>query len=76
VLTESQEKLLRIRAKLKAAINDADSRSLSSISKIVKDVDKLFDSDPEADAKRREQALLLENDTLRKQLEEKKVEKS
>jgi hypothetical protein len=72
VLTESQEKLLRIRAKLRAAINEADSRSQHTIGKIVKDVDKLFDSDPEADAKRREQALRNENEALRKQLEEKK----
>jgi hypothetical protein len=72
VLTESQEKLLRIRAKLRAAINEADSRSQFTISKIVKEVDVLFDSDPEADAKRREQALRNENETLRKQLEEKK----
>jgi hypothetical protein len=42
VMTEQAQKLLAIRAKLKAAINEADARHSYQISEIIRDVDKLF----------------------------------
>jgi hypothetical protein len=42
VMTEQAQKLIAIRAKLKAAIHQADARHVSQVAEIIRDVDKLF----------------------------------
>ena len=76
VMNSYARKIVEVRAKLKAAIHEADSRHISQISDLVRACDKVFDvdepqpvvavapaaptprTDPEADALRRENALL------------------
>jgi hypothetical protein len=42
VMTEQAQKLLAVRARLKSAINEADSRNQAQYGRFLRDIDKVF----------------------------------